>query len=132
MRKIILFGLLLASNIICAQTTDGLIISTADTEQQFAISEIKTLTFSDEGMTVVKTNDATIEFPADWTIHFGEVETTGITFATNTEAKTRVQIFTTDGKLVKESDTLSNLCIKELPLGTYIITFNGKSLKIQR
>lgn len=122
---------LLAATPAWAQKAEGLIVNAGDVERQFTLTEVKEITFSDEGMTVVKTDEATVEFSSGWQLRFGEVESTGISLAAGTEACAKAQIYDAAGHLLRESK-MADLRIGELPQGVYIIMYGRQSLKIKR
>lgn len=122
---------MLASTAAWAQKADGLTVRIGDEEQQFPISMVKEITFSDEGMTVVKTDNATVEFSSGWQMRFGEIETTGISLAAGTAGNAKAQVYDAGGNLLMETK-MADLRISELPKGVYMIMCNGKSLKITR
>lgn len=122
---------LLTGSAAWAQSTDGLIVRSGDTLTQFAISDIKEITFSDSGISVIKADDVAVSFGSDWLIQFAQIDDTAIRDAIFSGSDAPAQVFNAEGKLIKET-TLSEIGINSLPKGVYIIKTNGKCLKIMR
>lgn len=113
-----------------AEMTEGLFVKVGDTVESFAISNVKEVLFADESVTVVQNDDTEVSFSGDWLMTFGDMVSTDLTVKIPF-ADAPAEVYTLDGLSVLKLDNLSDLRLKGLPTGVYIIKCDGKSLKIK-
>lgn len=149
MKRFSLFSLSLClTAVLQAETVPGLKVVMEKSRVEVALSDIHTITYPTEStvlftMTTLEDGsksgeDVTFELADILRIVFVDIEVappSGISqLASDTNSDGALNIYNIDGRLVRSTDDCRHLneAVRELPVGTYIISCQGKTIKVTR
>lgn len=131
-RVTLLFSILCSIGAFADGVTPGIIISKTDSSKaSIAIAELKSIKFSDGAMIVNMKDNSQQSFNTDevTNITFGDIPTAISTLYNGSTSAGIVSISDISGRAVYNGKAIDAAQVK-LPAGIYVVTANGKSLKV--